>query len=343
MLAAMRARDPQSAARSAELILVVCATALGGLTAFQAGTSLGAEVASWLVVALLLAAAAVCRFVPAATLDRVGFCIGIALAGVLLASTLNFMTSDSSITGQAFLAFPVLWAAAHLGRGGVAMVTTIAVLADALGLYAMLPTEAATTDLVFFGAVLIVMSVMLVRANDTQERLVGALQEQARVDALTGLVNRRVFEEALATTAGGPRSPGAALVLIDVDSFKSINDAHGHPVGDEVLVHLAGVLREQVRADDAVLSRLGGDELAVLLPRCTRDVAARRGAELLDAVRARPLALPDGTLVALSISVGVAHVPGPGTDAHGLYSAADAALYAAKRGGRGRVSVAVAG
>jgi diguanylate cyclase (GGDEF)-like protein len=341
MLRAMRARDPRTAARSAELILVVCATALGGLTAIEAGLTTAATLASWLGVLLLLAAAVVCRRVPAEKLDRVGFCVSIALGGVLLVSTLNFMTSDASITGQAFIAFPVLWAASHLRRGGVTLVTTIAVVADALGLYSMLPWEPATSDLVFFGAVLIVMSVMLVRANNTQERLVDALQEQARVDALTGLVNRRVFEEALATTTTA-HPGGTALVLIDVDSFKAINDSYGHPVGDDVLVHLARVLREQVRADDAVLSRLGGDELAVLLPRCAPEVASRRGEELLEAVRSRPLPLPDGTLLALSISVGVAHAASTAGDVRLLYSAADAALYAAKRGGRGRVSVASA-
>ena len=93
-------------------------------------------------------------------------------------------------------------------------------------------------------------------------------------------------------------------MLIDVDSFKTINDSHGHPVGDAVLVHLAEVLREQVRTDDAVLSRLGGDELAVLLRDCTPEVAARRAEDLLLAVRSTPLPLPDGTLLSLSISLG---------------------------------------
>jgi diguanylate cyclase (GGDEF)-like protein len=100
------------------------------------------------------------------------------------------------------------------------------------------------------------------------------------------------------------------------------------------------VLRGQVRADDAVLSRLGGDELAVLLPGCTLEVAARRADELLTAVRAEPLVLADGTLLSLSISVGVAHLPQRTGDLRALYSAADGALYEAKRGGRGRVAVA---
>jgi diguanylate cyclase (GGDEF)-like protein len=339
MPSALRARDPRTAARSAVLILAVCGTALAGLTLAQDAPT-DVVVASWLGVLALLAAAAMCWFVRAELLDRVGVCLALALGGVLLASTLNFLTSDTTITGQSFLAFPVLWAASHLRRGAVVLVTGYAVVADALSLYVQLPVEPATTDLAFFGALLVVMAVMLVRANDTQERLVAALQEQAAVDSLTGLVNRRSFDGALQTALNAPVSAGTGLVLIDVDAFKAINDTHGHPVGDDVLVHLAGILRRQVRADDAVLSRLGGDELAVLLPGCAAEVAARRAEELLAAVRAEPLLLADGTLLSLSISVGVAHLPRCTGDLRALYSAADTALYEAKRGGRGRVAVA---
>ena len=95
-----------------------------------------------------------------------------------------------------------------------------------------------------------------------------------------------------------------------------------------------------MRAEDAVLSRLGGDELAVLVPNCPAEVAARRAQEVLDGVLARPVTLADGTVLALSVSVGVAHAAGSSRDVSGLYSAADAALYEAKRAGRGRVAVA---
>jgi diguanylate cyclase (GGDEF)-like protein len=234
----------------------------------------------------------------------------------------------------------VLWAASHLRRAAVFLVTGIALVADALNLFFLLPLEPAATDFVFFGAVLGVMAVTLERAGRTQERLVGALQEQARVDSLTGLVNRRVFDDALESALTAPVPGGTALVLIDVDAFKAINDSYGHPVGDDVLRHLAAVLRGQVRAEDAVVSRLGGDELAVLLPGCTPDVAERRAQDLLEAVRSTPLPLPDGTLLAVSVSVGVAHVPTRTGGLLALYSAADGALYEAKRAGRGRVAVA---
>src|SRR3712207_8874199 len=83
-----------------------------------------------------------------------------------------------------------------------------------------------------------------------------------------------------------------SLVLVDVDSFKSINDTYGHPVGDDLLVHLSGILRSSVRADDGLLSRLGGEELAVLLPGPPPGPPGRRAQEGLDAVRSTPLPLP---------------------------------------------------
>jgi diguanylate cyclase (GGDEF)-like protein len=136
--------------------------------------------------------------------------------------------------------------------------------------------------------VLTVMAVPLVRANTTQDLLVAALQAQLIVDSLTGLATRRAFDGALENALSRSVPGGTALLLIDVDNFKSINDNHGHPVGDDVPVHLATVLRSQVRAQDAVLSRLGGDELAVLMPGCTAEVTAHRAEDLLQAVRSTP-------------------------------------------------------
>ncbi|WNV77793.1 diguanylate cyclase [Geodermatophilus sp. DSM 44513] len=336
----VRSRDPLAAARSAVLILLFSSVAVAAWTVVEApGSGPATQAVSWTVVLLLAAAAAVHHGVPPGRLDRLGGGAVTALGGVLLVCLLRVLTDDTSAAAFAFLTFPVLWAASHLHGGGVVLVTGAALAADAGTVLLLLPVEQALTDLVFSGAVLVVLAVVLHRAADRQARLVAALREQAGVDALTGLVNRRVFTEALRSA---PAGPGTALVLIDVDAFKTINDVHGHPVGDEVLVHLTAVLREQVRDHDAVLSRLGGDELAVLLRSCSADVAARRAGALLDAVRSAPLTLPDGTRLPVSISVGVAHLPAPAGEVHGLYTAADAALYDAKRAGRGRVAVAPA-
>lgn len=337
----LRAREPQAAAHSSRLILLVCAAVLSGLTLTQqSGAALGIVAAHWGGVLALVAAALACTMVPPGRLDRLGVNGFVAIGSVVLICTLNWLTRDTSAAAQAFFAFPVFWAASHLRAPGVALVTAFAVSADATTLFLLLPPSAAATDAVFFGAVLVVMAAMLVRANGTQQKLIIALQEQLTVDSLTGLATRRAFDGALETALSRSVPGGTALVLIDVDSFKSINDTHGHPVGDDVLVHLAAVLKGGVRAEDAVLSRLGGDELAVLMPGCSRTVAVHRAQDLLEAVRSAPMSLADGTLLALSISVGVAHVPQHSSDRRGLYTAADAALYDAKRAGRGRVSVA---
>jgi diguanylate cyclase (GGDEF)-like protein len=337
----LRARDPQAAALSARLMLLVCAAVVSGLTVVQQSGAGAIPLAlHWAAVAALLLAALACAFLSPEALDRLGVGAVIAVVGVAIILLLNLLTRDTSAAAQAFFAFPVLWAASHLRGPGVALVTVTAVSADVATLFLLLPPAAATTDAVFFGAVLVVMAVVLTRANGKQERLVTALQEQLTVDSLTGLATRRAFDSALEAALTRSVPGGTALVLIDVDSFKSINDSFGHPVGDDVLVHLAGVLRSRVRAEDNVLSRLGGDELAILMPGCGRKVAARRAEALLEAVRSEPMTLADGTLLALSISVGVAHVPPRSSDRRRLYVAADAALYDAKRGGRGRVSVA---
>lgn len=337
-----RARDPRTAVHSAALIGFVCAVVLAVSTLVGPNADTATtRIASWIGAAVLGVAGVGALLVRPATLDRVGAFLGIGVGAVLLTCVLNVATDDHSAAGQAFYAFPVLWAAAHLRRGAVVVVTAVAVLGNLVALLILLPVDDAVIDVVFFGGVLVVIAAMLDRAGAVQERLVGALEQQATVDSLTGLLNRRVFEEALEhAVERAPHREGTALVLLDVDSFKQINDRHGHPVGDDALVHLAALVRRGVRAGDAVLSRLGGDELAVLLPGCPQQIAADRAAALVQSVRAAPLPLPDGGVLALSVSVGVAHAPARSGDVRALYAAADAALYAAKRDGRDRVAVA---
>src|SRR3954454_2602010 len=306
--ATFRARDPQAAHRTAVLVLLVCAATMVVFSLFgpNAESTLG-MVSSWATSVLLALLAVVYRTTPADRLDRRGGYLLIAVLGVVLCCGMNWITRDPSAGAQAFLAFPVLWAGVNLHRHAVAVVTAVALGLDGVVLFRLEPAGDAVSDLSFFGAVMVAMAAMLVRAGDRQERLGAMLHHQATGDSLTGLVNRRVLDEALAGALRVPGHPeGAALVLLDVDSFKSINDTYGHPVGDDALVHLAGLLRSVVRAGDAVLSRMGGDELAVLLPRCPADVAERRATELLEAVLATPLALPDGSLLAISASLGVA-------------------------------------
>lgn len=326
------------------VVISVSAVVLAVVSTFGANAATTVTVAAtWSTIAFLVVVALAVRSTDPERLDRAGVFPAIAVAGVLLASVLNLVTEDASVGAQAFLAFPVLWAASHLRRAAVVVVTAAAVVGNAVVVPQLLPLDVAVSDVLLTATVLTVAALMLERAGAVQERLVRALEQQATVDTLTGLVNRRVLDDALVVALTGQGDDdGTALLLLDVDSFKQINDEHGHPVGDDALVHLAGVIRRQIRAGDAVLSRLGGDELAVLLPGCTADVAVARAESVLGTVLSTPLTLPDGTLLAMSVSVGVAHCRGGALGRRDLYAAADRALYRAKRGGRGRVEVAAA-
>ena len=245
MLSALRAREPETAARSAALVLFASALVMALLPLFKVVQGHDGQWLLHLLTAAGLAAAAViCRRTPARVLDR--YLVGalLSLGGVALICTLNLVTRDTTGGSQAFYALPVLWAASHLRAPAVVVVTAAALAADCLTLFLLLPAGAAASDFVIFGAVLVVMATMLVRSIRVQELLVAALQEQLTVDSLTGLATRRAFDRALAGAMNRPVPGGTALVLIDVDYFKAINDSHGHPVGDDVLVHLATVLRE---------------------------------------------------------------------------------------------------
>jgi diguanylate cyclase (GGDEF)-like protein len=164
------------------------------------------------------------------------------------------------------------------------------------------------------------------------------LLELARTDALTGLTNRRHFMRVLARELQRARryQLPLACVMLDLDDFKGINDRHGHLVGDEVLVAVAGALRAAVRETD-VVARYGGEEFAVLLPSTSLEGAgdvAERCRALIEGIT---LPAEDGP-VRITTSMGVASYPDTeAADVDDLLRAADQALYAAKRRGKNRV------
>jgi diguanylate cyclase (GGDEF)-like protein len=162
------------------------------------------------------------------------------------------------------------------------------------------------------------------------------LKRQASQDSLTGLKNRRRFEEDLRAELARSRRykvPGA-LLMLDLDHFKQVNDTLGHPAGDRVIADIAGVLRGRTRETD-VLARLGGDEFAVVLPRCDLEEAQSVAAEIATAIRERD---GDEEIPRITASIGIAPF-GPHTPAtfETVLAKADAAMYAAKGSGRDSV------
>lgn len=170
-----------------------------------------------------------------------------------------------------------------------------------------------------------------------RQKLERRLRELAMTDALTGAANRRAF---LATAnrelarAARHRRP-LALIAIDIDHFKSINDRYGHAAGDVVLCAVAGLCLEQVRAADN-FGRLGGEEFAALLPETTHDAAVLTAERLRAAVAALQVPVA-GETIAVTASFGVATLQPADTDFAALMRRADAALYEAKDRGRNRV------
>ncbi len=165
-----------------------------------------------------------------------------------------------------------------------------------------------------------------------------AAEARAATDALTGLPNRRYFDEFCGLLARRRRADDAVGVLmIDIDRFKTLNDTYGHAVGDEVLRAVGGAIVTAVREDD-VPARYGGEEFVVLLRNPSRTVAVDVGERVREAVAA--LDLERFGVPSISVSVGVAVAELPDQPIAELVGAADAALYRAKRAGRDRVVAA---
>jgi len=193
------------------------------------------------------------------------------------------------------------------------------------------------SGIVFAG---LALAAYLVIVWDLRERrqLAARVQEQANHDQLTQLPNRRFFEQWLGYSLAQARRDGAplALLFLDLDGFKAVNDRHGHKAGDELLVEIARRLRQTVRESD-MLARLGGDEFALLAPN------AKDGRELAHVAQRLLQVLDDPRQPALSdqpigASIGVALFPEDASDVQGLFAAADAAMYAAKRAGKNRIA-----
>ena len=211
--------------------------------------------------------------------------------------------------------------------GGAATTTARRSEAIALGAfdYFQMPVER---------ALLIARTTQLVTLKQQMDRL----RAEADRDYLTGLANRRRFRSALGQELERWRryNVPCALVLVDIDHLKKINDQHGHTAGDRVIRHVASALLELSRDNDTA-ARLGGEEFALLLA----GVDAEKAVVAAERVRHVVCATPVEEIGTVTVSLGVAACPTHATKERTIYAASDAALYQAKQGGRNRTAIAL--
>jgi diguanylate cyclase (GGDEF)-like protein len=254
--------------------------------------------------------------------------LGVALIAFAVATT------QGASDGAVMYMWPVLWTAAFYGRRATIAIVVCIAVAHGIALAAMPPGLGNVDRWVDVVVSVSVVGAVVRALAARNERLVSDLKAEARVDALTGLLNRRGFEERLAVETGRAARDGSrvAIVAFDLDHFKCVNDERGHEAGDRTLVALGGVIREHARVGD-LTARWGGEEFVVVMPGADVEAATA----LAERVRAALAATDMG--VTASAGVGAAEAP---FDPRALMASADAALYEAKRAGRDRTGVAAA-
>jgi diguanylate cyclase (GGDEF)-like protein len=253
---------------------------------------------------------------------------------VAFTTGMNLVTVDASTGAQLFYLWPVLYAAMYLRRRLIYAVLTATFAGEAVVVFVVLTPGQALADL---SAMMVAMSMSALVVATLRERaddLLRVLEAQALADPLTGLGNRRSFDRDLAHAQRWVRRSGGplALLTVDLDHFKGINDTWGHAVGDLALQSVAASMRSVARETD-VVARLGGDEFVMLL-RANRDGALRVADALVHAIAASAR-LPGGPP---PVSIGLAVLPDDAATVEALRAASDAALYEAKVKGRGRVA-----
>ena len=192
---------------------------------------------------------------------------------------------------------------------------------------------------------IVLVTLLYRRVRETHQKLAAShvqLQTQSERDPLTNLANRRHFQAVMQAAAErGGQSGGfeGALLLVDIDHFKHVNDAHGHAAGDQVLVEVAKRLNEAVRSDDLVV-RWGGEEFLILAPRAAPEQAEQMAARVLSALGETPIQLDGAAALRVTASIGYARFPLPPYNAEVPWeqaiNLADMALYTAKNQGRNR-------
>ena len=275
------------------------------------------------------------------------------LTGVALVAGLGGVTlgAFSGPVERPYLVFPLLICAALLLRqpGATVAILVVSGVAVVLTVEEVGPFVTGTTvhnlwALDTFLAVAALTTLMLAavvserdRADSESRRLAGQLRSLADTDSLTGLSNRRSFEAELERHVAevARYGPAGALLVLDLDHFKQVNDDLGHRAGDELITAVADLLRHRLRDTD-VICRLGGDEFAVILARASQTEARHVADALVEAVRLHVSLSTDHQDRGITVSVGVAMFDTPGVSARDMLVRADLAMYQAKQAGRDR-------
>jgi diguanylate cyclase (GGDEF)-like protein len=288
---------------------------------------------SFLVSAFLALAGLACWWRPERIPRLVWFAAPLIATATI--SVLNTASHDASTGAMLFYLWPVLYAANFLSSRVLCLNLAMTFAGGAATAFPILGVRVGLADWAAMVLALAMAATVVHSLRRRTDKLRDVLERQARADHLTGLANRRQFDEALARAGDRVRTGGdtLALLTVDLDHFKAINDTFGHAEGDRVLQAVATALGTVVGPED-LAARLGGDEFVVLL-RADRRAALGVAEGLCAAVAART-DLPGG---APGLSVGIAVLPGDVDDVGDLVAASDAALYEAKASGRGRVAM----
>lgn len=234
-----------------------------------------------------------------------------------------------------WLAIPAVTLGSRFEPRGIAIGTAYILVLLVIATVGVDPSGAAANYPAIVAAISLLASVVLLSSALAESDR--AFRRRSTLDPLTGSFNRNALDQRLAELDGHPISTAEgvsfAFLLCDLDHFKRVNDVHGHVVGDAVLQDAAYVIRNTLRASDAVY-RVGGEEFLIVLPAVTEDAARLIAQRLCDGIRERR---PGG--VPVTVSIGVAAPTDGGLDTDEMVARADGALYAAKAGGRDRVCV----
>ena len=300
-------------------------SSLALLTDYMGSDLAAGHLADWAITGLAYCGAAVSWYL-ASQRAPVGLILPLALLGIVLITLETAVTGGTHSHLYVLYVVPVIFTAALLELRLTALVIIIALGAAAL------PMLDGWNDLygravVMLGGVMVLTAYVETRLLGTAVKEKAVAERQAIYDQLTGLPNRALFYRRIRELIQASPEERMAVLLLDVDHFKDINDTLGHHQGDRVLKEVSGRLLAAVRMTDTV-ARLGGDEFGVLVPNLPHGASGHIAEQVLEALT-RPVVL-DGMDIDLQASVGVALFPEHGQDVDSLVQKADVAMYQAK-------------